>query len=56
MNIVELTEALKELQTIKDIQSMLNDDTFLVVEKDCVEVYTKSGGYIPTPCINEDYS
>ena len=56
MNIVELIEALKELQALKDVQGMLNDDTFLVVEKDCVEVYTKSGGFIPTPCINEDYT
>ena len=50
MNRTELEQALKE------IQSKLDDDTFLVVEKECVEIYTKSGGFIPTPCVNEDYT
>ena len=50
MNLEELKQALME------VQSKLDDDTFLVVEKECVEVYTKSGGFIPTPCVNEDYT
>lgn len=41
---------------LKEVQSKLDDNTFLIVEKECVEVYSKDEGYLPTPVINEDYS
>ena len=41
---------------LKEVQNKLDEDTFLVVEKECVEIYKKSAGYFATPVSNEDYS
>lgn len=33
---------------LKEIQNKMDDGTFLVVEKNCVEIY-KTGEFLPTP-------